>query len=230
MCIRDSAKGNLVTTNQLTGDVTTNIPTADTGTNIPININVAPILSPTTKPTTTSPTTTSLTTSPTTTSPTTTGITTPLSTLGSNVATTKTSPTATLLKGSQIASPLASVYNIPVETYAQAMPNPNQLAEIQNAATGGIIHKASGGDLPMTPKLMHGQSAQHPNLMGWHGAQLFADGGMAYQDRTLPEGHNPQFFSEGGLNAIEHRYVTGDGDGTSAVSYTHLTLPTNREV
>jgi hypothetical protein len=31
----------------------------------------------------------------------------------------------------------------------------------------------------------------------------------------MPEGHNPQFFSEGGLNSIQHRYVTGDGDGTS---------------
>jgi hypothetical protein len=30
-----------------------------------------------------------------------------------------------------------------------------------------------------------------------------------------PEGHNPQFFSEGGLSSIQHRYVTGDGDGTS---------------
>jgi hypothetical protein len=27
--------------------------------------------------------------------------------------------------------------------------------------------------------------------------------------------HNPQFFSEGGLNAMENRYVTGEGDGTS---------------
>jgi hypothetical protein len=31
----------------------------------------------------------------------------------------------------------------------------------------------------------------------------------------MPEGHNPQFFSEGGLSSIQHRYVTGDGDGTS---------------
>ena len=33
-----------------------------------------------------------------------------------------------------------------------------------------------------------------------------ADGG------SIPEGHNPQFYSEGGLN---NRYVKGDGDGTS---------------
>ena len=29
------------------------------------------------------------------------------------------------------------------------------------------------------------------------------------------EGHNPQFFSEGGLGSIENRYVQGEGDGTS---------------
>lgn len=29
------------------------------------------------------------------------------------------------------------------------------------------------------------------------------------------EGHNPQFYSEGGLSAIENRFVKGDGDGTS---------------
>ena len=33
-----------------------------------------------------------------------------------------------------------------------------------------------------------------------------ADGG------SIPEGHNPEFFSEGGL---QHRYVKGRGDGTS---------------
>jgi hypothetical protein len=29
------------------------------------------------------------------------------------------------------------------------------------------------------------------------------------------EGHNPQFYSEGGLGSIENRYVQGEGDGTS---------------
>lgn len=29
------------------------------------------------------------------------------------------------------------------------------------------------------------------------------------------EGHNPQFYSEGGLSSIENRFVKGDGDGTS---------------
>jgi hypothetical protein len=32
---------------------------------------------------------------------------------------------------------------------------------------------------------------------------------------SIPEDHNPQFFSEGGLNALDHRFVKGPGDGTS---------------
>ena len=127
----------------------------------------------------------------------------------------KTSPKATLLKGSRIDSPLPSSYDTPTYTYANPAPNLNQLAEIQNAADGGIIHMETGGDLPMTPQQLRGRPTQHSNLMGWRGTQLFANGGQSMEDRTLPEGHNPQFFSEGGLNSIEHRYVTGDGDGTS---------------
>jgi hypothetical protein len=29
------------------------------------------------------------------------------------------------------------------------------------------------------------------------------------------EGHNPEFYSEGGLSSMENRYVEGEGDGTS---------------
>jgi len=40
-----------------------------------------------------------------------------------------------------------------------------------------------------------------------------ADGGEIMQeDLSMPEGHHPEFFSEGGLH---NRYVRGDGDGTS---------------
>jgi len=129
-------------------------------------------------------------------------------------------PTAKTIKGTQIASPLASRYDIPVETYQQPTYNPQSLAEIQNAKEGGLMHMAEGG-FPAAQGLMKGQHVGHSNLFGLHGAQLavaphLATGGeMAFEDRTLPEGHNPQFFSEGGLNAIHHRYVTGDGDGTS---------------
>jgi len=39
--------------------------------------------------------------------------------------------------------------------------------------------------------------------------QKFAAGG------NIPEGHDPKFFSQGGLNSLENTYVKGEGDGTS---------------
>ena len=49
-------------------------------------------------------------------------------------------------------------------------------------------------------------------LTGLPGAaiQSHAEGG-----EIGPEEHNPTFFSEGGLNAMDNRYVQGEGDGTS---------------
>jgi hypothetical protein len=125
-------------------------------------------------------------------------------------------------KGTQISDPWATVAAVPVDTYAAPTYNPQQLQEIQQAKTGGIIHKAPGG-LAGTPTLMRGQQTAHTNLFHTAGVPLtsipgHANGGaanMAYMDRTLPEGHNPQFFSEGGLNSLHHKFVTGDGDGTS---------------
>ena len=132
-------------------------------------------------------------------------------------------PVAKTVKGTQIASPLASTYSAPVETLQQPTYNPQSLAEIQNAAEGGLMHFADGGfasDFPKSQGLLRGRQVGHADLTGFHGAALtgashLAGGGMAYEDRVLPEGHNPQFFSEGGLNSINNRYVTGQGDGTS---------------
>ena len=45
-------------------------------------------------------------------------------------------------------------------------------------------------------------------LTGMPPAQAHAEGGEI-------EGHNPSFFSEGGLGSIDNRYVQGEGDGTS---------------
>ena len=133
--------------------------------------------------------------------------------------------TPTMVKGTQIASPLANL-SIPVENYSAPTYNPNQLQEIQQAATGGIMHKSEGGDVlpegffkPWKPIQSRGQQVQgHPTLTGLGGIPLVAKangGEMSYQDRVLPQEHNPQFFSEGGLNSMQHRYVQGAGDGTS---------------
>jgi len=47
-------------------------------------------------------------------------------------------------------------------------------------------------------------------LAGMPGSNIttHADGGLI-------EGHNPTFFSEGGLGSIDNRHVKGEGDGTS---------------
>lgn len=98
-------------------------------------------------------------------------------------------------------------------------------AGILAAATGGSIPGYAGGnqvESPEVPKLMEHLTGQtwrghafHPaghfggvNLPGYN-PQSFAhaDGG--------PIGHNPEFFSEGGLNTLKHTFVKGDGDGTS---------------
>ena len=131
--------------------------------------------------------------------------------------TTPTAPKGTFVKGSQIASPLGS-FNVPTVTYATPAPDPNALREIENAATGGIMHLASGGsaedDLSLKPVLMRGKQAQHSNLFGLGGIPLYtipghADGG------SIPPNFNPQFYSEGGLGSMQNTHVRGPGTGTS---------------
>ena len=96
-----------------------------------------------------------------------------------------------------------------------------------------ILAAATGGSIP---GYADGQSVQMPdapspflraNTTRGHGLQGFSHFGGAqfpgYQPQRfaaggspdIPEGHNPQFFSEGGLNTLENKFVQGDGDGTS---------------
>ena len=103
---------------------------------------------------------------------------------------------------------------------APATDNSQQIMqEIMNAATGGLVQGyADGGEVEgpnyvLRGSYTRGQRTSAP--LGFYGAQLpgyhahkFAQGGEV-------EGHNPQFFSEGGLNSLENKYVQGDGDGTS---------------
>jgi phage shock protein A len=103
---------------------------------------------------------------------------------------------------------------------APATDNSQQMMqEIMNAATGGLVQGyADGGEVEgpnyvLRGTYTRGQRTSAP--LGFYGAQLpgyqarkFAQGGEV-------EGHNPQFFSEGGLNSLENKYVQGDGDGTS---------------
>lgn len=76
-------------------------------------------------------------------------------------------------------------------------------AGIYDAAKSPFI----GSDIKM-PKLTVGTTKRMLDY-SMPGVFSLAEGG------SIPEGHNPQFFSEGGLNSLENRYVTGEGDGTS---------------
>jgi len=145
------------------------------------------------------------------------------------IQSTSSTPRGKFLQGSQIGLPLTGLSSVPTPAVApdtatasldpyrlQEIQNELQLEQIQNAKNGGIMHRATGGDLPMNAKQLRGRATQHANPFIRHGALLssmpgFANGG----DASMPEGHNPEFFSEGGLSSIENRYVTGNGDGTS---------------
>ena len=49
---------------------------------------------------------------------------------------------------------------------------------------------------------------QGPQLAQSYAPHQYAQGGDVAE-------HNPQFFSEGGLNTLKNTFVKGDGDGTS---------------
>ena len=121
------------------------------------------------------------------------------------------SPKATFVQGQQIAVPGLSPYQPAAEAGANSNldVSPVDLQLIQQAKTGGMIHMRSGGDLPMTETRMRGrQFAPYRANTGLNLLQQHADGGQI-------QGHNPSFFSPGGLASMENTYVNGEGDGTS---------------
>jgi len=88
--------------------------------------------------------------------------------------------------------------------------NINPMIEAPQFATGGTTtdsSSTSGISGSLTPGLSKAQI--NYILTGLPGANIttHAEGGSI--------GHNPQFFSEGGLSSMENKFVTGDGDGTS---------------
>jgi hypothetical protein len=70
------------------------------------------------------------------------------------------------------------------------------------------VGKNDGISSALTPGLTKAQL--NYVLTGMPGSNIVtrAEGG------SIP-GHNPQFYSEGGLNSMDNRYVAGEGDGTS---------------
>ena len=129
------------------------------------------------------------------------------------------SPVANFVKGTNQKPDLPGNYNLQEYTYTPPVYNPNTvLQQILGAAQGGAVHMAAGGDSNpaydpgATEVKMKGKPFSfHKPFVGLNvnaNAPSFNTGGEV-------EGHNPQFFSEGGLNAMENRYVQGAGDGTS---------------
>ena len=103
-----------------------------------------------------------------------------------------------------------------------ATPNPTDYTQqILNAAQGGLVGAYAEGGQPteepsptLRPQLLHGHQLQPMgHFQGAHFAgyqpKQYAAGGDVEQE------HNPEFFSVGGLESIENKYVKGDGDGTS---------------
>jgi hypothetical protein len=98
------------------------------------------------------------------------------------------------------------------------LPNIQQTeSKIPGMATGGATNSQTdpfniGGDSKLDGSLTPGLTKAQINYiltgMPNTGVQEKAEGGRI-------EGHNPTFFSEGGLGSIDNRYVKGEGDGTS---------------
>ena len=84
-------------------------------------------------------------------------------------------------------------------------------------AAGGVTGYADGGaPVSLQPEFTRG----HPELLRNFVSNIphTTVGLIPFERHSAGHGvgdHNPEFFSEGGLNAIKHTYVTGKGDGTS---------------
>ena len=119
-----------------------------------------------------------------------------------------------------VGMPTFSAENTPMpgnDFYLSQAAEKEKASAIENAAEGGIMHYAGGGDVfDFTPQIFGGDASKlqkftsrikHPRT-DMHYFDTYKEGGEI-------EEHNPEFYSEGGLNSIKHTYVTGDGDGTS---------------
>jgi predicted nucleic acid-binding Zn-ribbon protein len=90
----------------------------------------------------------------------------------------------------------------------------NHLATpIQKYADGEQVQMPSSPSPTLRPTLTRGSPLERmrrfrPVQFGQYEQKEYAAGGNV-------EGHNPQFYSEGGLNSLENTYVKGPGDGTS---------------
>ena len=107
-------------------------------------------------------------------------------------------------------NPVYNTPSAPIQTqtpfdYTQQILNAAQGGLIQGYAMGDQVGKVEGVEV-LSPQITRGRKPG-PMFQSYR-PQQYADGGDV-------EGHNPQFFSEGGLGTLENTYVKGEGDGTS---------------
>jgi hypothetical protein len=90
----------------------------------------------------------------------------------------------------------------------------NHLATpVQKFASGEEVETPEKPMPTLQPSFLRGNPLSkfnrfRPAQFNQYEEKQFAEGGEV-------EGHNPQFFSEGGLNSLQNTYVKGPGDGTS---------------
>ena len=99
----------------------------------------------------------------------------------------------------------------------------NPMSDAPRYATGGTTSSSNTYD-PYSTKDVSGSGISGALTPGLSKAQIqYILSGLPGSNISVQghaeggeiEGHNPQFFSEGGLGSIENRYVQGEGDGTS---------------
>ena len=122
-----------------------------------------------------------------------------------------TAPSSQFVKGQQVNMP-SNTYTVPTIAYAAPAQDQNLLQNITNAAQGGAIHMAEGGELPMAVARSKGH--QFGYFQPYTGLNLISNAppAIGHADGGAIPGHDPQFYSEGGLG---NKYVKGAGDGTS---------------
>jgi hypothetical protein len=101
---------------------------------------------------------------------------------------------------------------------------PQNFADGGSAATQGIYDLSTTASSPflgggnadikaLKPGMIKGKI--NYGLPGYPFGQEWKAAKAGGSIQNAPEGHNPQFFSEGGLGSMKNTYVKGDGDGTS---------------
>jgi hypothetical protein len=95
------------------------------------------------------------------------------------------------------------------------------MMNIDKLATGGSTTNTYD---PFSTKDVSGSGISGSLVPGLSKAQIgYILSGLPGNNVSVPgraeggsiEGHNPEFYSEGGLSSMENRYVEGEGDGTS---------------